>query len=305
MILLRLFWRFVLICTDLTNEFFSKNGPQLAAAVAYYALLSFIPLSLALISLLGFLIGSIESQDRMAEVLGSLMPVSQDSVAHTLQVVVNTRHLTGLIGLLGLLWPSTAVFGTIRKSVNFLWGVQKTRPFFHERFIDFALTAATGILMVTPLAITVGIGFLGEVIEAIYPNTSFRGDEIVGRIFGYLSPLVSFSVFMLLYRYLPNTKVTFRDVWPGALLASIAFEVTKYWFLWYARTYPLLDTIYGPVGALVALLGWVWISADILLYGAMATSRYSRHVARRAEEAGLQILAGVRRLIAAESNENA
>jgi membrane protein len=219
--------------------------------------------------------------------------------------VVSTRHITGLIGLVGLLWPATAVFGTIRKSVNFLWGVQKTRPFFHERFIDFALTAATGMLMVTPLAITVGIGFLGEVIEAIYPNTSFRGDEIVGRVFGYLSPLVSFSVFMLLYRYLPNTKVTFREVWPGALLASIAFEVTKYWFLWYARTYPLLDTIYGPLGALVALLGWVWISADILLYGAMATSRYSRYVARRAEETGLQILAGVRRLIAAESRQNA
>lgn len=305
MILLRLFWQFVLICTDLTKEFLTKNGPQLAAAVAYYALLSFIPLSLGVISLLGYLMGSAEAQERMVVALGGLMPVSQESVAQTIKTIVETKHITGMVGLLGLIWPSTAVFGTIRKSVNYFWGVQKTRPFFHERFIDIGLTGATGFLMVTPLAITVGIGFMGEVVEAIWPGSQFQGDQIVGRTIGYLSPVVSFGVFMLLYRYLPNTKVTFREVWPGALLAAIAFEVTKAGFLWYARTYPLFDTMYGPLGALMALLGWVWISADILLYGAMATSRYSRYVARRAEEAGLHILTGVRKLMTAESKEHA
>ncbi len=304
MILFRLFWRFVLLCTDLTNEFLTKNGPQLAAAVAYYALLSFIPLSLALISLLGFLLGSIEAQDRLAVALGNMLPVSQDSVGKTIESISHTRTITGIIGLLGLLWPSTVVFGTIRKSVNHLWGVTKTRPFFQERFIDFALTAATGFLMITPLALTVGIGFLGEITRAIWPGSSIQGDQLVGRVIGYLSPAVSFAVFMLLYRYLPNTTVTFREVWPGALLASLAFEVAKWVFLWYARTYPLFMNVYGPVGALVALLGWVWVSAYILLYGAMVTSHYSRYMARRAEETGLQILAGVRRLVSAESNQS-
>lgn len=280
----RLFWQFVLLCTDLTNEFLTKNGAQLAASIAYYSLLSMIPLSLGLASILGFLIGSPDVQERVATTIASVIPVSQEYAADTLRLIARTRHITGAIGLLGLLWPSMAVFGIIRKTVNFMWGGTKPRPFLQERLIDFSLTMLGGLLIVAPIVVTVVFGLLGDLLKQAFPDVAFISAEtLLTRSFPYVSPIMSFLVFIILYRYLPNTKVTYREIWPGALLASQAFEVTKWGFLWYARRFAVYDNIYGPIGALMVLLGWVWISADILLYGAMATARVSPTISRAIE----------------------
>ena|GEM_PF-1000992 len=279
----RLFWQFVLLCTDLTNEFLTKNGAQLAAAIAYYSLLSLIPLSLGLASILGFLMTSEEVQARVVAAAHELLPVSQDYVADTLKLIVKTRAVTGFIGLAGLFWPSMAVFGIIRKTVNFMWGGTKPRPFLQERLIDITLTVVGGILVVAPIGFTVLYGFLGDLL-------SESGIVLVLPLaFTYISPVVTFFVFLFLYRYLPNTKVAYREIWPGVLLVTLAFEVNKWWFFWYARSFPITNTVYGPVGALMVLLGWVWVSADILLYGAMATARISPAMSHKIEEWALSL----------------
>ncbi len=283
-----LFWQFVLLCTDLTNEFLTKNGAQLAAAIAYYSLLSLIPLSLGLASILGFLMNSEEVQARVVTAAHELLPVSQDYVADTLKLIVKTRAVTGVIGLVGLFWPSMAVFGIIRKTVNFMWGGTKPRPFLQERLIDITLTVFGGILVVAPIVLTVLYGFLGDLLNesgiVLVP-----AEALMTLAFTYVSPVVTFFVFLFLYRYLPNTRVAYREIWPGVLLVTLAFEVNKWWFFWYARSFSITNTIYGPIGALMVLLGWVWVSADILLYGAMATARISPAMSRKIEEWALSL----------------
>jgi len=303
----KLFWQFVLLCTDLTNEFLTKNGAQLAASIAYYSLLSLIPLSLGLASILGFFIGSPEVQERVATAIAGVIPVSQEYAEETLRLIARTRAITGAIGLLGLLWPSMAVFGIIRKTVNFMWGGTKPRPFLQERLIDFTLTVVGGVLIVAPIGLTVLVGLLGDLLKQAFPDVAIvSGDALLTRAFPYVSPLVSFIVFMVLYRYLPNTRVTYREIWPGALLASQAFEVTKWGFLWYARNFAVYDNIYGPIGALMVLLGWVWVSADILLYGAMATARVSPTISRKIEEWLLSLVNSIiRRKVPAGTEDHA
>jgi len=303
----KLFWQFVLLCTDLTNEFLTKNGAQLAASIAYYSLLSLIPLSLGLASILGFFIGSPEVLERVATAIAGVIPVSQEYAEDTLKLIARTRHITGAIGLLGLLWPSMAVFGIIRKTVNFMWGGTKPRPFLQERLIDFTLTVLGGFLIVAPIVLTVVLGLLGDLLKQAFPDAAIvSGDLLLTRSFPYISPLMSFLVFMVLYRYLPNTKVTYREIWPGALLASQAFEVTKWGFLWYARNFAVYDNIYGPIGALMVLLGWVWVSADILLYGAMATARVSPTISHKIEEWLFSLVNSImRRKVAAGTEDHA
>ena len=106
-------------------------------------------------------------------------------------------------------------------------------------------------------------------------------NEFIGRLitFGF-APVIAFCTFLVLYRYMPNTKVTFRTVWPGALVASAAFYVANLAFIWYVSAFALYNAVYGAIGGIMALLTWVYVSAIILLFGALATSRFVRHVDR-------------------------
>ena len=87
---------------------------------------------------------------------------------------------------------------------------------------------------------------------------------------------MSFLTFAVLYRYMPNTDVKFRDVWLGALFSCLGFEGAKWGFLQYVNTYPVHNILYGSVGAVMALLAWVYVSSMILLFGALLTSRYAK-----------------------------
>ncbi len=298
----RRFWRFILICADLTNSFLDKNGPHLAAAITYYALFSLIPLTLAIMFILGtFFSGSEGLETRFALAVNTLLPVSDDTVAETLQALARTRTVTGVLGILGLLWVATTVFGAIRKGVNTLWGIRQSRRFFHERLIDISFTAGAGLLMVVPIALTAGLAVLGEFGSTL--RTGSAGSDRLENYLSYaLSPFISLTVFLFIYRYLPNIKVTFREVWPGALMTTMAFEGWKGVFLWYNHTFPIYDTVYGPVGALVALLTWIYISANILLVGALVTSRYSAYLSTKVEEKAQQLLIGLRKLWAGRTS---
>ena len=292
----RALWQFVIICTHLTNEFLAKNGPHLSAGVTYYFLFSLLPLTLAVSAILGYFIRDTDLHGTpIVTVITSFLPVSKNAAAENLEIISRSSPITGIVGIIGLLWVSTTVFGGIRKGINAVWGISKPRPFFHERFIDISITTGAGILLLAPLVLTVTIGLLSGVGEEPTSSTFFQ--QTVRTIVTYLSPAASILVFMILYRYLPNTKVTFREVWPGALMAALAFEAAKWGFLWYTSSFPVLyNVFYGPLGALIALLIWVFISANILFYGALVTSRYSRHLSRKAEEKSLQLLTNFKHL---------
>ena len=276
------FWRFILICADITNTYLYHSGPHHAAAITYYALFSLIPLTLAIMFILGTFAGSDALEARLSLAVNSLVPVSEETLDDTLSVLSRTRAVAGVLGLVGLLWVSTTVFGAMRKGVNTLWGIQRPRRFFHEKLLDFAFTAGAGLLMVVPLALTAGVGVLSEFTAALQSGNP-DSDWLVQVLLNALSPFISFAVFLFIYRYLPNTEVTFRDIWAGALMATAAFEGWKAVFLWYTRSFPVYDSVYGPVGALVALLTWIYISANILLVGSLVTSRYSAFLSGKVE----------------------
>ena len=124
------------------------------------------------------------------------------------------------------------------------------------------------LLFVAPTA-----SMIHRILVLVFSEISF---ESLSRIVSQaVSPILSFSTFMVLYRYMPNTEVRFRNIWLGAFMASLAFEGAKWGFLHYVNTYSVHNVLYGSVGAVVALLTWVYVSAIILLFGALLTSRYT------------------------------
>lgn len=297
----RTFWEFIRVCANITNSYLHKSGPHHSAAVTYYALFSLIPLTLAILFILGtFFEGSETLEARLSLAVNTLMPVSSSTVTDTLEVLSRTRAVAGVLGLVGLLWVSTTVFGAIRKGVNALWGIDQSRRFYHEKFIDFCFAAGAGLVMVVPIGLTAGVGVLTEFIATLRTGST-DSDWLVRLILTILSPFLSFTAHMFIYRYLPNTKITFRMVWPGALMATAAFEGWKAVFLWYTRSFPIYDTVYGPVGALLALLSWMYISANILLVGALVTSKYSAYISRKVEEIVLSAITAPMKLLVQRS----
>ena len=284
------FVRFVLFCSDTINEFLSKNCAHVAGAIAFYALFSFFPLVLAIISIAAFLQGSEAEQTQLAQDIAEVIPVSTDFISTTVEGVVSARAITGVASVLGLLWAASAAFGAIRKGINLAWGTKKTRPFLRERLMDFTLVLGAGVIMMVILFITPIFAVLREITEAIEPEGYVVTDIFWSVAPQLLTPVITFLAFLLLYRFLPNTKVQFGDVWLGALGAAAAFEGTKWGFVWYVTTFPVYNVVYGAVGAIMALLTWVYVSAIILLFGALITSRYASYPYRIRGEQGLKLL---------------
>jgi membrane protein len=270
--------RFFLFCADAVNDFLGRNCPYIAGAISFYTLFAIFPLFLAIITILSYILGSDtgDGQIGLAKSIATVLPVSGDYVSQTIEGVVRARAISGVFGVLGLLWASMAVFGAIRKGINAAWGIRRTRPFFRERLIDFALVIGAGVLLLAVLFSGPALKILREVTLLLAPESQLFNNFIWDLVAALISPVLTFVTFLILYRFLPYTDVRLRDVWPGAVLASLAFSGSNLALVWYVKTYPLhYNVVYGGIGAILALLTWVYLSAIIVLFGALITSRYA------------------------------
>jgi len=274
--------RFLLFCIDTTNEFLTRNCPFIAGAIAFYTLFSLFPLILGIVSVLSFFgPNSQEEQAKLVESIAAVLPVSSDYIGQQIQSVVRTRAITGMFSFLALVWASSTAFGAIRKGINAAWGIRKTRPYLKERLIDIALVFGAGIVVLVILFSTAAIGVLREVVQALDPQAEGINPGIWQWLSGLITPIISFITFVVLYVFIPNTGVKFRDAWPGALVASVAFYAANWGFVWYVTTYgpTTYNLLYGSIGGVVALLTWAYLSSIIVLLGALITSKYTSYSA--------------------------
>ena len=258
------------------NDFLGKNGPQLSAAISYYTLFSLFPLIVAIISGLSFLLGQ-ESIDELANRVAQQSPVSEETISEIITSAVNSRNIAGIVGILGLLWAGTAVFGSIRKGINATWGITRPRSFLKERLIDITFMVVAAVLMLISIFSTAILTYLMEILEFITRETYVDGALLWERLTSALPPTLSFIVFFAIYWLLPNTNVKITEPLPGAIFATTGFEILKNVFVWFIGNSSIYSTIYGSVGSIVVLLVWVYVSSIILLFGSTITSRFSQY----------------------------
>ena len=269
------------------NEFLAKNGPYMSAAIAYYAFFSLFPLTLALIAVFSLFLGIEGFEEDLIAALQEQIPVlaetgdTDDSfLVNFFEGVKGGRAAGGVVAVIGLFWVSQQVFSAIRKSINVIWGINKTRPFFTERLMDIALMFGAATLLFASVLITTGITFIQD-ISAIWLPDAPISDPVLWQRAAVIIPMVlSFTVFLTLYWWLPNTKLRFKEVWPTALAGAAAFEISKAIFVFYLRNMGgVTNNIYGGLSAIIVLMIFVYVSAIILLVGAMLTSRYAYYLA--------------------------
>lgn len=264
-----------LFMKDSIQDFVDKDCQYIAGAIAFYALFSMFPLFLAVIAIVGFVLGpgAEDTQLALAREVGKVLPVSGPLIEQTLEEVVKTRFATGAISLAGLIWASTAAFGAIRRGINAAWGLREERRFLKRRAVDLIVVLGAGLFLFLLLFISPAIGALRQAIEetspwAILSNGTFW--KIITRV---VSPLLSFISILLLYRYMPTTFVKMGGVWMPALVAALILALSSQAFVWYINRFSLYDNLYGSIGSILALLMWVYVSSIILLFGALVASR--------------------------------
>jgi membrane protein len=184
----------------------------------------------------------------------------------------------GLLGLVGMAWSGSNLFGVVRRSVNLAYDLDVHRPIVRQKLLDLGMVVAFAPLVIASLAGTAAIRYARETSDEI-PVLSDASQTfgIVWDVLPLLIPAaVSFVAFVFLYWVVPATRVKVRDVLLGAGIAAILFEVAKVAFAIYVANFSNYNVVFGSLGAVVAFLFWVYLSANIMLLGAEVAAEYPR-----------------------------
>ena len=271
--------------------FFDDGCSQRAAAISYYVLFSLFPLVIFTVGILGLVL---KDEALQADVVDSIMeniPLSQDQgrddVSSALESVANARSgAIGIVGLLALGWSGSAMFGVVRSSLNHVFRVSTPRPIVLQKLLDLGIVLAFAPFFIGSVIATSALRLARTESEDLH----FLGDlpENLGMAWWIAStalPItISFVAFFFTYWLIPAKRTHAKYVVAGALLAAMLFEVVKLGFTIYVENFTSYDVVFGSLGAVVAFLFWVYLSANILLLCAEFVSETPDVMAGRFDE---------------------
>ena len=276
------------------QEMSDDDATHMAAAISYYAVLSLFPLTLGLIAIMSF-VQDAPSPQTITSWVASFLPGSENLVKVNIESVLAVRGTIGLFALVGLFWAGSAIFGGITRSINRAWDVHTDRPLYLSKARQLVMAVLTGLLFLFSTSITTFLRVYERFAEINVPFGNMLvspfGDILVSTtslvILHASSFVLVLMVFLMLYKYMPNTRTYWRYIWLGALVAAILFETTKNLFIIYLNTFTNFANVYGTLAPVVALLLWTYLSGLILILGAELSSEYGR--IRRGIERGVLI----------------
>jgi membrane protein len=251
------------------QELMADDATHMAAGVAYYAILSLFPLMLGLLAIFGLFLPSEAIKEELFDFFERNLPGAVDVLQQNIEDVIRLRGAVGVVSLVLLFWSASAMFGALSRAINRAWDIHRDRPFHIRKLRDLTMALGTGILFVVSVGATSALSILPATDLPVLGVAANVG----ARFFAFLSSL---AIFLLLYKFIPNTKTYWRFVWPGALLAAILFEIAKSLFVLYLDRFANYELVYGSVGSVIALLVWIYVSAFIIILGAEFSAEYGR-----------------------------
>ncbi|MGA7727598.1 MAG: YihY/virulence factor BrkB family protein [Dehalococcoidales bacterium] len=248
----------------------NHDAGQRAAGVAYYAIISIFPLLLGLIAVFGFFLPSVNLQNSLLNFVGNNIPGATNILKENISGIIRLRGVMSILSIVILFWGASALFGSISLAINRAWNINKQRHFFIRKASEIGMVIGTGILFLLSLGASTFISFMGNALNL--PDRNLAVVNLGAKLIAFLLML---AIFLLLYKFVPNTKTRWRDIWPGAVLAAVFFEIARALFIFYLEHFANYQAIYGTISSFVILLVWIYYSAFILILGAEFTFQYS------------------------------
>ena len=258
------------------QEMKHDDATHMAAGVAYYSILSLFPLTIGILAVFSPLLPSDTVESALLDFLRTYLPGSDDAFRENLDATGGVRSALGLVSVLGMFWSASAIFGAISKAVNRAWDVHEDRPFYIDKVRHIAMAFSVGLLFLLSVSTTTLLQFVDDIVGQNGGVMQVLEQDTVNTVARVLPFIFSLSIFLLIYKYVPNTTTYWRYIWPGALLAALAFEVGKGFFILYLDNFADFERVYGSLGSVVILLLWTYVSSLTLIIGAEFTSEYER-----------------------------
>ncbi|HSO27313.1 MAG TPA: YihY/virulence factor BrkB family protein [Anaerolineales bacterium] len=261
------------ILRQLLEQFNRERAAEAAASISYYALFSLFPLLLTLVSVVGFVASSEEAQSQAIQLFLSIIPVSRDFIRQNLNELIDSRTSVGIIGFVGLIWAASGVFLTLTRNINRAWANSQILNIFQSRAIALAIIAGLSLLLVLAGVWTTFSRLLAALNVPLFGGTDMYQTP-AWRLISLGVPWVgSFLVLALMYRYVPVTRVRWKEALWGALTATVLWQLLNAVLSWYlASGLVTWELIYGSLSTLIAFMLWIYLSALVALIGAHLSS---------------------------------
>jgi membrane protein len=269
----------VALFKNTASEWIQDKCPQLGAALAYFTVFSLAPLVLVLLAVFGLILGgSDQARQKITEQLQYLIDPSGIKVIQDIATNASKPQsgiLATAIGVIVGLFGASGVFGQLQDALNTIWGV-KPKPgggiwgFIRTRFLSFAMVGGVCFLLLVSLTVETLLRGLNDYLKNMLPG----GHILALAIFLLFDLAIIVLLFAMMFRYLPDAKIAWRDVWVGATLTAVLFVLGKFVLGLYLGS-GAAGSAYGAASSLITLLLWIYYAAQILLFGAEFTQVYA------------------------------
>jgi membrane protein len=260
------------------------EASRLGAALAFYTILSLAPLVTLVIALVALALGHSTAQDQIIAQFQSM--IGQDGASAVRTMIENAQKpasgiFASIVSVITLLFGASGVFGELRSALNRMWDVKPESgsglaALIKERFVSFGMVLAIGFLLLVSLLLSAALAALGKFFGGFLPMPEF--------VLSAINLLVSFAgvsvLFALIFKYVPETKVAWKDVLLGAIATAFLFTVGKFLIGLYLGKAGI-GSAYGAAGSLIVVIVWVYYSAMIFFFGAEFTHVIAQHYRNR------------------------
>lgn len=282
--------RWYRLIPDTFTKWTEDKAPRLAAALAYYAAFSFAPILLIAIGLAGLIFGEDTARQQILEQASSIVGRQGAASIESLMGVQGTASTRGtvstIVGVVTLLIGAVGVLAQLKDALNVVWRVQLPRSTWLQMarryLMDIALVVATGFLLLVSLVATAVLGVATKAARSWVPGP----DAVWWMLDAGVGLLMTTAIFALVFKVIPDTFVRWRDALVGGLVTAVLFTAGRLGLAMYLGR-EAAESAYEATGSVLALLVWVYYSAQLVLFGAEFTyvlgqARRPRGVSSRA-----------------------
>lgn len=244
------------------RNFFRDDCLNLAANIAFCALLAIIPIGMMMVSIAGyFLGGSDEAVGKIISMATNILPVSRDLFAANLQSILEQKSSLGIIGVVFLIFIATILTGSIERSLDIIFKAERRRNFLHSRLLGIALIFWITLLFSLPT--------MAQILEGLFNRYGFDfplSDLMGGKAFFLI---IAFAAYLMTVVVIPNKKIYIRYAAVGSVVFAVGIGVAKFVFKWYMLfAIARYNIIYGSLTAVVLLVVWIYYLSVVLLFSA-------------------------------------
>jgi membrane protein len=259
------------------KRFGREHAPEAAASMAFYTLFSLFPVILIVVAANSFLLESLHVQEKILETILKFFPVASHQIISTnMQQILQARGAVGIVGLIALVWAATCVFTTLVHNLNRAWIDAPAQNIFRARLTAFSIILFFVVLLPLFLMAKAAIHLI------VSWNVQLTGSTNISYFRPILSNIIIYificMTLMILYRWIPKTKVRWSEAFGGAFFAVIAEEAATTAFSWFLSSgLSRYNLVYGSLGALISFMTWIYIINLIVLFGAHLSAAISQH----------------------------